>query len=477
MIISIAFSSLRITAIYFNRIAIILLLYSGVLAYNILYIGLVGSGVGVFGGLFQVTTITQSMDIFIYTIGALVLQLGENSTLISKGKGLPVVAEYPLIVLFTVLGMSSLISSSDLVSMFLSIELQSFAVYILATIYRESDAAASAGLTYFLLGSLSSTLILLGSSLLYGFTGLTSFEGLYMLCSTTSTNHFIEVGVILIAIGLLFKVSAVPFHNWALDVYEGVPTVVTTWLSTIPKISLFLFLIELQQIFSFSSFNSIFLYCALLSLIIGTIGGLSQYRIKRLLAYSTISHVGFILLALSINTFSSTEALIFYLIQYTLTNINIFFILIVFGYLLNFSVSIYSPLSYISQLKGQFYANPLLGLSLAISLLSLAGIPPLIGFFGKQMILFSTLSEGNYFVSIIAILCSVVSAAYYLKIIKVIHFDSYIITSNKNPGLREIHPLITITIASITLFLIFFIFNPTILLNSLHLLTLSVFFW
>src|SRR4051812_12635033 len=193
LILSIAFSSLRITAIYFNRIAIILLLYSGVLAYNTLETGLVGSGVGVFGGLFQVTTITQSMDVFIYLVGALVLLLGEHWTLISKGKGLPVLAEYPLIVLFTVLGMSSLISSSDLVSMFLSIELQSFAVYILATIYRESESATSAGLKYFLLGSLSSALILLGSSLLYGFTGLTTFDSLYMLCSTTSTNHYIEL--------------------------------------------------------------------------------------------------------------------------------------------------------------------------------------------------------------------------------------------------------------------------------------------
>src|ERR1700748_3602531 len=272
MILSIAFSSLRITAIYFNRIAIILLLYSGVLAYNTLYTGLVGSGVGVFGGLFQVTTLTQSMDVFIYLVGALVLLLGENSTLISKGKGLPVLAEYPLIVLFTVLGMSSLISSSDLVSMFLSIELQSFAVYILATIYKESESATSAGLNYFLLGSLSSALILLGSSLLYGFTGLTNFDGLYMLCSTTSINHSIEVGVLLMAIGLLFKISAAPFHFPFPSIYDGVPTIVTALLSNLPKISVLILLLELAQIFQDSArINTIFLITGLLSLILGSV--------------------------------------------------------------------------------------------------------------------------------------------------------------------------------------------------------------
>ena len=173
--------------------------------------------------------------------------------------------------------MSSLISSSDLVSMFLSIELQSFAVYILATIYRDSESATAAGLKYFLLGSLSSALILLGSSLLYGFTGLTSFEGLYMLCSTTTSNHAIEISVLLMVVGLLFKVSAAPFHNWAPDVYDGVPTMVTTWLVTMPKISLLVFILEFQgftQLSNWSSWTYLLLISSLLSLMIGTIGGL-----------------------------------------------------------------------------------------------------------------------------------------------------------------------------------------------------------
>jgi NADH-ubiquinone oxidoreductase chain 2 len=252
------------------------------------------------------------MDVFIYLVGALVLLLGENSTLIGKGKGLPVLAEYPLIVLFTVLGMSSLISSSDLVSMFLSIELQSFAVYILATIYRESESATSAGLKYFLLGSLSSALILLGSSLLYGFTGLTTFDSLYLLCSTTSTNHYIELGVLLMAIGLLFKVSAAPFHWPFPSIYSGVPTVVTAALSTLPKLSVFIFLFEFHQIFQSSvRIDLILLIAGLLSLILGSLSALTQFNIKHLLAYSSISNVGFILLALSTSSVIGLEASLF----------------------------------------------------------------------------------------------------------------------------------------------------------------------
>ncbi|KAI8574953.1 hypothetical protein K450DRAFT_181533 [Umbelopsis ramanniana AG] len=496
MIVAIALFSLRISAINFNRIAIIVLIYSGFLAYNTIYTDLVGSGIGVFSGLFQITAITQSIDVFICLIGALVLLLGENSTIGTGtslkdgvtvkqssmiGKYLPVLAEYPLIVLFSVLGMSSLISSSDLVSMFLSIELQSFAVYILATIYRDSESATAAGLKYFLLGSLSSAFILLGSSLIYGFTGLTSFEGLYMLCSTTTSNHAIEISVLLIVVGLLFKVSAAPFHNWAPDVYDGVPTMVMSWLVTMPKISLLVFILEFQgftQLSNWSSWTYLLLISSLLSLMIGTIGGLSQYRIKRLLAYSTISHVGFLLLALAINSEESIESFLFYLIQYSLTNVNVFFILIAFGYLLHSrGLAPYSPVQFINQLKGQFQMNPLLGISLAICLFSMAGIPPLVGFFGKQMVLYSAVHNGNFFLALVAILTSVVSAAYYLRVIKVIHFDPYTVTDTNVVNKETVTTSSSLVIATLTLLLIFFIFNPTPLLNSAHLITLSLFYW
>lgn len=509
MILAIAYSSLKSSStgsetisalrysdsegIWVNRMAIIILLFAAALSYNGLSTECVGSGVGIFSGLYQVTTISQGMDLFIYLVAALVLFMSEKLFSDNEDKrNLRSLPEYSLIVLFTVLGMSSLISSSDLITMFLSIELQSFAVYILATIYRDSESATSAGLKYFLLGSLSSALILLGSGLLYGFTGLTSFSGLYMLCSTYLNTglegsifniHTIEVGILLIGIGLLFKVAAAPFHNWAPDVYDGVPTLVTGWLATMPKISLLVFILEFQgftQLGNWLSWTYLLLISSLLSLIIGTVGGLSQYRIKRLLTFSTISHVGFLLLALAINTEESVESFLFYLIQYTLTNVNVFFILIAFGYLIHSrGTTPYSPIQYINQLRGQLQANPLLGLSFAICLFSMAGIPPLVGFFGKQMVLYSAVHNGNFFLAIVAILTSVISAAYYLRVIKTIHFDSLtdengqiIESDSKESNLPESSSLI---IATLTLFIIFFILNPTPLLNSVHLLTLSLF--
>jgi len=223
------------------------------------------------------------------------------------------------------------------------------------------------------------------------------------------------------------------------DVYDAIPTVVTTFVAIIAKISIFIFLLELVYYTnnSLSEFSWTYglLISSFLSLIIGTIGGLTQFRIKRLLAYSTISHVGFILLALSISSVESTQAFIFYLVQYSISNLNIFIILITIGFSLfnyinnskeftNLLESNNSPIQLISQLKGYFYINPLLSLSLAITIFSFVGIPPLIGFFAKQMVLSAALDNGYIFISLIAILTSVIGAVYYLNVIKEIFFHT-----------------------------------------------------
>jgi NADH-ubiquinone oxidoreductase chain 2 len=329
-------------------------------------------------------------------------------------------------------------------------------------------------------------------------------------------NGGVTCGLLLIGIGFLFKVAAAPLHNWAPDVYDGVPTIVTSWLTTMPKISIFVFLLELQSGLegSFESLSlllgddssiniwkNLLLIASILSLIIGTVVGLSQYRIKRLLAYSTISHVGFLLLALAINTEESIESFLFYLIQYSLTNVNTFLILLAFGYILSTSKSYLlanrtsnkqsintTDIQFIDQLKGQFKENPLLGLSLALCLFSMAGIPPLIGFFAKQMVLYSSTHGGYYFLSIIAILVSVISASYYLKIIRVIYFDTQdtsndIVNTNTTEDLKENTTLPKITnvhsllISSLTMIILLFVLQPSILLNSCHILALSLFYY
>jgi NADH-ubiquinone oxidoreductase chain 2 len=396
-----------------------------------------------------------------------------------------------MIVVFTTIGASFLVSSTDLVSLYLAIELQSFAVYILAALYRNNESATAAGLKYFLLGALSSAFILLGSSLIYGYTGLTNLDAISSLLSVSSPSDSITQGVILglviMTVGFLFKIASAPFHNWAPDVYDGVPTIVTTWLAVMPKISIFVLLLTLNSLtdglgLSFGDitvnvWQALLLVCSLLSLIIGTVVGLAQFRIKRLLAYSTISHVGFMLLALAVSGQESIDAFLFYLIQYSLTSLNGFLILLAFGYLIFSKKSTQnSDVQFISQLAGQFRQNPVLALSMIICLFSMAGIPPLMGFFAKYAVLYTAIHNGYYFISLVAILASVVSAAYYLRVVRVLYFDT---TSDNTDESSYDASVITSThsylIAVLTAAIVLFVLQPSLILNSTQLMAMSIY--
>jgi NADH-ubiquinone oxidoreductase chain 2 len=379
--------------------------------------------------------------------------------------------------------------------MFISIELQSYALYLICSIYRNSENSVSAGLTYFLLGGLSSCIILLGQSLLYVNTGTTNIENIYIIKNiydvldkenllNIDLNIYnfnsIQYSIIILSIGLLFKISSAPFHFWSPDVYDAIPTIVTTFVAIVGKISIVIFLLELvyytnSNISQLNWINNLML-SSILSLIIGSVLGLTQYRIKRLYAYSTISHIGFLLLALSINNVESIQAFMFYLIQYSLTNLNAFIILIAIGYTLynyvwndktisyrNLKDINNSPIQLISQLKGYFKINPFIAISLSITLFSFIGVPPLAGFFAKQRILISALDNGYIFITLIAILTSVISAVYYLVVIKSIFFDqkAYISYNNSlsNHFLYKINLpyVVSLIISLITLTLLIFI--------------------
>lgn len=280
LIVAIALPSFnkQISPILFTRISSIIFLYAGALSFNALYIQSIGSGIGIYSGLFHVTFVSQLLEVFLLITGSFILiawplkastvsaknfelqslssnleQSTTDNSLSTRSGGRNTspsqATEYSLIVLFTTLGASLLISSADLVSMYLSIELQSFGLYILATLYRDSESATSAGLKYFLLGGLSSCLILLGAGLIYTFTGLTNFEAIYSLISVSDSHNIIQglsLGFILIIVGFLFKIAAAPLHNWAPDVYDDSPTIVTMWLTIMPKISILILLLELQ---------------------------------------------------------------------------------------------------------------------------------------------------------------------------------------------------------------------------------------
>ena len=374
------------------------------------------------------------------------------------------IIEYPLIVLFTITGGSFLVSASDIVSIFLCIELQSYGLYLLSTIYRNSELSTSAGLTYFLLGGLASCFILLGTTLLYANSGTTSLDGYYIIAGLSSIGNehaniildwynpmYLNISLLIMSVGFLFKMSAAPFHFWSPDVYDAIPTIVTTFVAIIPKISILIFLLELvhytsSYYFAFNfTWTSGLLASSFLSLIIGAVLGLTQFRIKRLLAYSTISHLGFILLALSINSLESYQAFIFYLMQYSISNLNAFVLLVSIGFSLypyvnkitskieynNLSDKSNSPIQLITQLKGYFDLNPIIALSLGITLFSFIGIPPLVGFFAKQMVLSAALDSGYIFLTLTAILTSVIGAVYYLNIIKQMFFDAHEYEVNK----------------------------------------------
>ena len=525
----------NLSSIYFTRISAIIFIFAGVLSFNTLYIQSIGSGIGIYSGLFNITQVSVLIEVFILIIASLILiawPLISAPASAPKGGAVKPATDYSLIVLFSTLGSLLLISSSDLISMYLSIELQSFGLYVLSTLYRDSESSTSAGLKYFLLGGLSSCLILLGAGLIYAYTGLTNFESIYSLISVSSLNYIIQgfsLGLILIIIGFLFKISAAPLHNWSPDVYDDTPTIVTIWLTIMPKIAILILLLELYtqigfigginyyitsapilpglvglsgltsellEVSSIYLIKNLLLISSLLSLIIGTVVGLAQTRIKRLLAYSTISHIGFILLALAINTEQSIDSLIFYIIQYSITNLNIFLIIIALGYIINAPAfrglaAQGTDIKFISDIKGQFFLNPILSLSLAICLFSMAGIPPLIGFFSKQFVLYSALQSGYNFVSIVAILVSVISASYYLKIIKVIYSEGEAPKGGTSESLAhqtpaasettQANPEIILTnfhsflISTLTLSILLFILKPSLILNSTQLLSLSLF--
>ena len=560
---------------FFIRVSSITFIYAAVLSFNTVYIQSIGSGIGIYSGLFFISSFSQSFDTFILLTASLILvawplintdksiQIFNKKSKFNNSNGsnnenitiqkISYATEYSLIALFSTLGSILLVSSADLISMYLSIELQSFGLYILATLYREYKTATSAGLKYFLLGGLSSCFILLGSGLIYSFSGITNLEGIYSFMSVYTVNNInsgITLGFIIIIISFLFKIAAAPLHNWAPDVYDESPTIITIWLTIMPKIAILIFLLELQiQIgiignsfdlfgidlnFSDNIYNisrNLLLLSSLLSLIIGTVVGLNQIKIKRLLAFSTISHIGFLLLALAINSQQSIESFLFYIIQYTITNLNTFLIIIALGYIIHFSlnksinqINLVSPsnnnnikssnknnqleirednkitsvkssedtktpstdISTLSEFTAQFYSNPLLALSLTICLFSMAGIPPLLGFFSKLFVLLSAISSGYYFISIVAIIASVISTSYYIKIIRFIHSAPSLDISNDNSNNNNnnnsniIEYLISnyhsFLISIITLSILLFFIKPSLLLNSTQLLSLVYFY-
>jgi NADH-quinone oxidoreductase subunit N len=330
--------------------------------------------------------------------------------------------EYPIIILLSILGMFFMVSSNDIIVFYLGLELQSLSLYILASIDRDNLKSSESGIKYFILSALSSGLLLYGCSLLYGFTGSTNFD--LIANELNKENTGAVFAMVFILVGLAFKVSAVPFHMWTPDVYEGAPTSITSYFAVVPKVAGLAVLIKFMFIpFSniLSEWQTIIIFMSIASMILGAVAAIGQKNIKRLLAYSSIGHVGYALAGVATGNISGYQTAIVYISIYVIMNIGIFSCL----YLLKKDGEYKED---ISDLSGVSKKHPLLAISFLIILFSLAGIPPLGGFFAKFYVFSAVLEQKMFALAIIGLLTTVISAFYYLKIIKIIYFDDSIIT-------------------------------------------------
>ena len=369
--------------------------------------------------------------------------------------------EFPIFILMAVLAMFLIRSSNDFISLYLSIEFQSLCFYILASLKRNSYFSTESGLKYFVLGAFSSGLLLFGFSLLYGFTGIMTFSD-FIIFLKNEDNFIIIISLIFLISGLFFKLSIAPFHMWTPDVYQGAPTIITAFFAIVSKIPLIILLLRFKIIFFlefFSNWHNILIFGCLLSLIFGTIGGLYQVKLKRLLAYSSITNLGYMLLALIIGTIEGLDALFIYLIIYILININIF------GIFLNLRErSKNRPVRSVIDLFNISKSNLSLTFSLCLALFSLAGIPPLAGFYGKFYLFFASLYAHYYFLTLIIIILSVFASIYYIRLIKIMLFDNI----NTWGFYYDLSKTEAYIISITTLFNIYFFLFPSPLFLLIH---------
>ena len=325
--------------------------------------------------------------------------------------------EYPILILCSVLGMMVMISSNDLIVFYMGLELQSLALYVLATFNRDQLKSSEAGLKYFVLSALSSGLLLYGCSLIYGFSGSTNFD---IIASQLNSNEYVlTFGIVFILVGLAFKISAVPFHMWAPDVYEGSPTSVTLFFTMVPKtaaLTVFIRFLYVPFLNLIDQWQMIIIFLSIASMLFGAIAAIGQTNIKRLIAYSSIGHIGYTLAGLATGSNEGIQSSIIYISIYVIMNLAFFSCLL----MLKRNNQYYED---IDDLSGLSKNHPLLSLSLLVILFSLAGIPALAGFFAKFYIFKTVIEQSMYFLAIVGLLSTVIAAFYYLRIIKIIYFD------------------------------------------------------
>ena len=367
----------------------------------------------IFSESFVIDKFSLYSKILILTSALFVLLISKSYIINTKNNKF----EYPIIILLSILGMFIMVSSNDLILFYLGLELQSLALYILASIDRDNIKSSEAGIKYFVLSALSSGLLLYGCSLIYGFSGSTNFEQIANL--NKDFNAGTIFGMVFILVGLAFKVSAVPFHMWTPDVYQGSPTSVTSFFSVVPKVAgmaIFIKFMYLPFQGLLSEWQYILVFMSIASMILGAIAAMAQTNIKRLMAYSSIGHIGYAIAGMAAGTENGFKSTLVYISIYVVMNIGAFACILLMKRGGKY-------VEEIGELSGISKNHPLMSLGLLIILFSLAGIPPLAGFFAKFYIFMAVIESEMYTLAIVGLVTTVVSAFYYIRIIKVMYFD------------------------------------------------------
>ena len=359
--------------------------------------------------------------------------------------------EYPVLLLFSTVGMMIMLSANDLMALYIGLELLSLSLYVVAAFDRDNARSSEAGLKYFVLGALASGLLLYGSSLVYGFAGSTNFDRIADAVGTTEGAPFgLVVGLVFVLAALAFKVSAVPFHMWTPDVYEGAPTPVTAFFATAPKVAA-IGLLTRVAVGPFgdvaAQWQQVIILCSLGAMLLGALAAIGQKNIKRLMAYSSIGHVGYALIGLAVGTELGVRSLLLYMAIYVFTNVGAFAVLAAMrrqG----------RALEGVDDLAGLGRTDPAMALAMTVFMFSMAGIPPLAGFFGKYFVIGAAIQGGYTTLAVVAVLTSAVSAYYYLRVIKVMWFDTGVGALDARPA------SLSVVLAGTGLFTVFFFAFP-----------------
>ncbi|MAU54033.1 MAG: NADH-quinone oxidoreductase subunit NuoN [Roseovarius sp.] len=387
---------------------------AGLMALLAIWIGMSGSGARTaFGGMINDDGFARFAKVTILLSAAAVLVLGQDYM---ERRGI-LRFEYPVLIALSVVGMMVMVSAGDLMALYMGLELQSLALYVVASLRRDSVKSTEAGLKYFVLGALSSGLLLFGASLVYGFAGTTLFSGI-IAAAEGQTPLGLLIGLVLVISGLAFKISAVPFHMWTPDVYEGAPTPITAFFATAPKVAaLGLFARVVHDAFGgvVADWQQVLAALSLLSMFLGAIAAIGQTDIKRLMAYSSIAHMGYALMGLAAGTAFGVQAMLVYAAIYVTMNLG------TFAFILSMERD-GQPVTDIRSLNLYSKAEPGRALAMLILLFSLAGVPPLLGFFGKLYVLRAAYEGGLVWLAVAGVIASVIGAFYYLRIVFYMYF-------------------------------------------------------